>query len=311
MTKEKLEAILEKHRKWLNDEEGGERANLEGVDLSKINLKEAMLSKANLSGVDLTQACLKNAYLLEANLRFAHLINANLAGADLSGANLRGANLTGADLTGAYLSKADLSNATLTKANLTRAILRGTCLQGTALISTNLTDTDLIYTNLTDANLKNAVLVHTNLAFAILNWTDLRYTDLEYINLEGDNLLEARLSQDQKVRLGVCLKEPMVGYKKCWRGTKAVIVTLLIPKGAIVFSINGNKCRTNVAKVIDIDDGLEEAVSGYDKKFIYHKGKKVSPDHFDCAYNVECGGGIHFFRTREEAEDYMTFIKEE
>lgn len=307
MTKEKLEAVLEKHRKWLNDEEGGERAKLAGINLSEINLKGAELSKANLSTADLTQACLKNADLSEAELRFAHLINANLAGADLRKADLRFADLTGANLTGAYLSEADLGNATLTKANLAGATLRGTRLQRAALISANLTDTDFIYANLTNANLKNAVLVRTNLAFAILNWTDLRYTDLEQTDLEGNNLLEARLSQDQTARLGVCLEEPMVGYKKCKSGIKTVIVTLRIPKGAIVFSINGKKCRTNVAKVIDIDDGLEEAVSGYDKKFIYHKGKKVSPDHFDCAYNVECSGGIHFFRTREEAEDYELY----
>jgi len=36
MTTEELCIILDKHKKWLNDEEGGERASLRGVDLAMI-----------------------------------------------------------------------------------------------------------------------------------------------------------------------------------------------------------------------------------------------------------------------------------
>ena len=61
MTREDLNAILEKHAKWARGYEGGERANLYGADL----------------------------------------YGANLRGADLYGADLRGANLRGADLRGA------------------------------------------------------------------------------------------------------------------------------------------------------------------------------------------------------------------
>ena len=88
MDNEKLKEILERHRKWLNDEDGGERADLR---------------EANLRG---------------ANLRGANLCEANLYGADLYGANLRGANLRGADLYGANLYGADLREANLREANL-------------------------------------------------------------------------------------------------------------------------------------------------------------------------------------------------
>ena len=93
MDNEKLKEILERHRKWLNDEDGGERADL----------READLREANLRG---------------ANLRGANLCEANLYGADLYGANLRGANLRGADLYGANLYGADLREANLREANL-------------------------------------------------------------------------------------------------------------------------------------------------------------------------------------------------
>lgn len=129
----------------------------------------------------------------------------------------------------------------------------------------------------------------------------LRYANLSGADLRGANLSRADLDESEKIRLGVCLEEPMTGYKKCEDG---VIVTLKIPEGAIVFSINNSKCRTNVAKVIDIDNGLTKVASNYDSKFIYRKGRIVRVNNFNCQYNEECASGIHFFRTREEAEKY-------
>ena len=130
MTKEKLAEILEKHRAWLNDEDGGERA-----DLSEANLRGADLREANLSGADLSEADLSEADLRWANLSGADLSGADLRGANLSEANLRGANLSeanlrGANLRGANLSEADLSGADLSGANLSGANLRGANLSG-------------------------------------------------------------------------------------------------------------------------------------------------------------------------------------
>ncbi len=118
MTKTELQAILDKHLKWLRNEIGGERADLYGANLSGANL-----SRANLSGADLSGANLSGANLSRANLYGANLSRANLYGADLSGANLSGANLSGADLSGANLYGADLSGANLYGADLSRADL--------------------------------------------------------------------------------------------------------------------------------------------------------------------------------------------
>ena len=109
-----LEIVLENHKKWLNDEEGGSRANLSGANLRDANLRRADLRGANLDGADLRDANLRHADLSGANLRNANLRDAdldgaNLDGADLSGANLRDANLRDADLDGANLDGADLS----------------------------------------------------------------------------------------------------------------------------------------------------------------------------------------------------------
>lgn len=71
MTKSELNEILEKHRKWLNDEEGGEKANLSWANLSGENLRRADLRRANLNGADLSGAILTNVKYNENTAFFA------------------------------------------------------------------------------------------------------------------------------------------------------------------------------------------------------------------------------------------------
>ena len=104
---EGLKIILDKHSKWLRDEDGGERA-----DLTFANLRYADLSYADLSHSDLSSADLSYANLNSANLNSANLSHANLNAANLSSADLSSADLRSADLNSANLRYADLSYAT-------------------------------------------------------------------------------------------------------------------------------------------------------------------------------------------------------
>lgn len=88
MTQEELNMILDKHRKWLNNEEGGERANLFGDNLRGANLRGANLNRADLGEANLNRADLGGANLNRADLRRAKLSEAYLGRADLCGANL-------------------------------------------------------------------------------------------------------------------------------------------------------------------------------------------------------------------------------
>ena len=56
ITKEQLNEVLEKHKKWLNDEPDGERADLRGANLWGANLWRADLRGANLWGANLCEA---------------------------------------------------------------------------------------------------------------------------------------------------------------------------------------------------------------------------------------------------------------
>ena len=119
-------------------------------------------------------------------------------------------------------------------------------------------------------------------------------------NLVGANLGGANLDGANQFRLGKVLNEPLTGYKKTWEG---VVITAEIPVGAIVFCINGSKCRTNRAKITDMA-GHDVLYSQYDNSFEYRLGLEIEINDFNLMYNVECASGFHFFRTREEAENY-------
>ena len=113
MTSEEIKKVLALHEKWLNGEDGGERADLRGADLCGADLRDANLRGADLRGADLGNANLSYAELSYADLSYAELGNANLSNADLGWADLRGANLCEAGLSWADLRGADLRGADL------------------------------------------------------------------------------------------------------------------------------------------------------------------------------------------------------
>ena len=162
----------------------------------------------------------------------------------------------------------------------------------------NLSGADLRYANLSGADLRGANLRGANLRCANLRGANLSGADLRYANLRGANLSGAKGALIE-FRKGKMLTEDIIGYKKCRGG---VIVKLLIPRGAIVFSINGSKCRTNKAKVLEIE-GATRAISQH-KYMSYYVGDEFTVYDFNCEYNVECASGIHFFMTKEEAVNY-------
>ena len=176
-----------------------------------------------------------------------------------------------------------------------RANLKGANLEGANLEGANLEGANLKDANLTGANLTGANLTVANLKGANLEGANLECAYLKGANLEGANLTDA-----DKFRLGKVLDEPLTGYKKTKEG---VVITAEIPAGAIVFCINGRKCRTNKAKITDTD-GHEVLHSQYDNSFEYHLGQEINIKDFNLMYNVECASGFHFFKTRKEAEEY-------
>jgi uncharacterized protein YjbI with pentapeptide repeats len=94
ISKDELKEILEKHRKWLYKEEGGEQADLSHADLSHADLQNADLSAAKLQNADLSCANLSYANLNYADLQNAVLQDANLQDVNFYIINLKDAKRT-------------------------------------------------------------------------------------------------------------------------------------------------------------------------------------------------------------------------
>jgi uncharacterized protein YjbI with pentapeptide repeats len=93
-----------------------QRTSLIGADLGEAHLTSADLTEANLTGAwlyraDCSSACFHKAALCRVRLQKANLSRADLREADLTEADLTGAKLHGADLTDAILTGAKLSGA--------------------------------------------------------------------------------------------------------------------------------------------------------------------------------------------------------
>jgi len=198
-------------------------------------------------------------------------VRADLRGADLREADLWGADLRGADLQGADLQDADLQDADLQDANLRWANLRWAYLQDANLRGADLRGADLQGADLQDANLRGA-------------------------NLRGANLRDADLQGANLPDFQIC---PETGAFDAWKKTGNGVIKIRIPASAKrISSLVGRKCRAAFVKVLK--------GSGYSpiKKLYYEEGKIVHADSFDDDIRVECSHGIHFFMTKEEAEEF-------
>ena len=217
MNQEEIKAVLDQHEIWLQNNNEGKMADLQGADLQ---------------------------------------------GADLQGANLQGANLQGANLQGANLRGVDLQ-----RANLQRA-------------------------NLQDANMQRANLQEANMQGANLRRADLHGAEMPPLHIPQSGLFHAF----KKVMGGVVL-ELLISAKK--------------PRTA---SYVGRKCRCQKAKVLKAYDAQGKELSlpngykfysGYRSSFKYKMGEWVEEPNYNGDPRVECAPGIHFFMTKEEAEEYV------
>ena len=279
--------------------------DLSGVDLHNANLSHTELRFTNLNGAILSFANLNHAYLV-GNLDQANLTEASMVGirmlccnarqANFHLANLRDAILSCSQFIGAFMYKANLENARMDSADLSYA---------------DLSEAFLGHVNLSNADLSMANLSNTRLECSNLNFAKMYGAKIDGANMHGDSLIHTNLygaiGSLIEYRKGKILRDDIIGYKKCADkdGRQDVIVTLKIPRGSIVFSINGKKCRTNRAIVLDIT-GADRAYSlSREHTASYYVGDEINIYNFNCQYNLECAEGIHFFMTREEAEGYI------
>ena len=269
MNANELKNILKLHKKWLNNEEGGLKADLCGANLRGANLRGADLRRANLRGVNLNRADLRGADLREATLRGAILYRADLREADL-----READLSGADLSGANLYEANLRGANLYRADLCGAIL--------------------CEADLREANLRGAILYRADFCGA----------DLREATLHGADLREAK--NIPFIPYTCPDTGSFIGYKKA--NGYIVVLEILSDARRCSATDRKCRCdKAKVLEIQNLDGSkanVNTVASGYDSSFIYTVGEIVEEPNFDEDRWNECSAGIHFFTNRQEAVVY-------
>jgi len=179
--------------------------------------------------------------------------------------------------------------------------LRGANLRGADLRGANLRGANLRWANLSGANLSGANLSGADLYRANLSGANLRGADLSDANLRWAGLYGAKdIPEIAKAQTLITPDGDIIGWKKCQSG---VIVKLLIPSSAKRHNATGRKCRAEYADVLEVI-GAEVGISKHDGMTEYRVGQRVTCDKWGEDRFEECSGGIHFFITRIEAENY-------
>jgi len=138
-----------------------------------------------------------------------------------------------------------------------------------------------------------------------LRGSDLRDSDLRGSDLSSAKILKVRHNEATAFFALSC---PAEGAFVGWKKASGCIVKLQIPDKAKRSSATSRKCRCSEAKVLAIYDGkkkIKKVASSHNSDCVYEVGKTVKPKKvFDPDRWNECSSGIHFFITKEEAEQY-------
>ena len=151
-----------------------------------------------------------------------------------------------------------------------------------------------------NANLYGANLRGADLCGADLRGASLREADLRGANLRGASLYGAKNAEHVFAQTYILPEGSILGWKKC---ADNVIVKLRIPEEAKRSNATGRKCRAEYADVLEVV-GAKEGISSHNNEVVYRAGERITCDKWDDNRWEECSGGIHFFITRIEAENY-------
>ena len=166
---------------------------------------------------------------------------------------------------------------------------------------------DLHEVILRNADLREATLWRADLREADLRGADLRGADLWGANFKGANLRGADLNEAEiHGATALYLQCPETGSFTAYKKLKNnAIATLEIPEEAKRSSATTRKCRAEKVRVLKIERDGEEINSEMSAwGGLYEVGKETVADSWDCDRWNACSHGIHFFITKEEAEQW-------
>ena len=182
MTEDELKIILEKHRKWLAGDPGGERADFSGQNLDGVILQNTVLARLKA----------KHAMMRNADLSHSYCAASNFYKTNLDNANLKNTNFFESNFTGASLVHTNFTNATLFCTVFRETDLRYACFKGADLTCVDFTGAQLEHTIF-----RNCTLCHSEFNSADLTCADFTDADLENCRMEETILDDAVYDREE------------------------------------------------------------------------------------------------------------------
>jgi len=153
--------------------------------------------------------------------------------------------------------------------------------------------------------LEKAVAANANLSDANLSGAYLSYANLSGANLRGANLSGAYLRGAKNAGKAIAKTRILPqGSIIGWKAASGHIVKLRIPEEARRSHAFGRKCRAEFVDVLEIEGAEVVYTNQHGPKTEYRVGQRVTADKWDDDFQNECSNGIHFFITRQEAEEW-------
>ena len=272
-----INRIIRSHKKWILGDIKGNRAKIENVEFSNLDLISNFLERSLISNV-----YIKNTHMTHINFKNTLLKNAVISNTDLSSANFRHAILENVTFKNCNLNEADFKNTMLENINIVNCSMTGANLKGINVENIKISESEMLHMDLRNAELYDIDIKDTN-----IKWSDLTNATLESIR-----------TTNIKSNFPIACPEEgsFIGWKKC---EDNLIVKLEIPSDAKRSSGTSRKCRASKAKVLEIQNMDGTKANGNTaisiKGLTYAIGKTVHPDFFDENRWNECSNGIHFF----------------
>ncbi len=265
MTRQELIEILESHRAW-REGRGGKRADLRYADLREIDA-----SGLDFQGVDMWGV----------NAEGGNFQGANMQRVDAQEGNFQGANMFWVSAKDGNFWGADMRWVNARRGNFQDADMWGVSAQGG-----NFQKSDMRGVDAQEGNFP---------------WADMRGVDARRGNFRDANFKEASLDgvkiDYRTIGLQAAPEGTLIGWGK--KGGK--IVKLEIPADARRSCATSRKHRAEYVICLEVEGGGEAIVESEYGKTIYRPGEIVRCHEWDPDRWNECGGGIHFFLSKEEA----------
>lgn len=263
-TNDELADILDKHEKWLRNEEGGEQADLSNAYIDNFSWR---IGKTSL--------------LCDWNLQMA---------------NMSGSYIVADFMENTIFAFCNMTNVRIDVGKIQNISFKNTILTNTIFYISHIIGCDFRCADLSDSIFSDAYCSEIDLGGAVIDrvqgFNDIcpNGTFIGYKKSGEGRIIELEIPDDAE-------RSSAFG-RKC-RCSKAKVISITSVDCSESYRTAKSYFRPYR---LSYENGLHTILE--DPPLLYNVGEIVQPDRYDDNFWEECSNGIHFFLTREEAVKY-------